>query len=86
MMRDIMSIVIDLTTVIALWGAILATILAIYGYLERYPRLKVEHGTPIIMGDTVTPPHVVFLIQGTNYGKRSILVLSYGICVGKKKN
>lgn len=75
----------DLTTFVALWGAILATILAIYQYHNSFPRLKVEHGTPVIMSDITIPPRVVFLMQATNWGKRSVLVLSYGLYIPKKK-
>jgi len=68
---------IEITTILAIWGAILSTVLAIQRLQENRRRLKVDIG--ISVAKTSAGVKKYLFIQATNISKRPISLSSYGL-------
>jgi hypothetical protein len=70
--------------IIATYGAILSTILAIYKFLEDRKRLKVEVSPSLVASGSGVQKALDLICS--NLGKRPITIISYGITLPNKRN
>lgn len=73
---------VEITTILAIWGAILSTVLAIQRLQENRRRLKVEVGISLIGAATVEK---YLYLHASNISKRPISLSSYGLLLPDKK-
>ena len=73
------------TILIAVYGAFLSTILAIYKISSDRKRLKVNLDLAVI-SDSINKPQNVLSLSCANIGKRPITIQSYGIEMPNKNN
>lgn len=73
------------TILIAVYGAFLSTILAIYKISSDRKRLKVNLDLAV-KSDSINKPRNVLSLSCANIGKRPITIQSYGIEMPNKKN
>ncbi len=72
-----------ITITLAMYGAFLSTILALYKFYENKRRLKINVAKAHISIDD-SEPKEYFIFSCTNIGKRPLTIMSYGILLPNK--